>query len=50
MLISKRTAFMEMAEIALRPRIFLDIQSGSDFFGRIVVELFNDKAPRTCEK
>ncbi|KAL9600328.1 MAG: hypothetical protein Q9219_003278 [cf. Caloplaca sp. 3 TL-2023] len=32
-----------------RSKVFLDVQSGLDYFGRIVIELFNDKAPKTCE-
>ncbi|KAL9003126.1 MAG: hypothetical protein Q9188_003990 [Gyalolechia gomerana] len=32
-----------------RRRVFLDVQSGADFYGRIIIELFNDKAPKTCE-
>lgn len=32
-----------------RPRVFLDIQSGADFHGRVIIELFTDKAPKTCE-
>ena len=35
--------------IPTRPRVFLDLQSGPEFFGRIVIELFSDKAPKTCE-
>ena len=37
------------ADLLVRPRVFLDVQSGADFFGRIVIELFIDKAPKTCE-
>ncbi|KAL8719286.1 MAG: hypothetical protein Q9225_003688 [Loekoesia sp. 1 TL-2023] len=33
----------------IRPRVFLDAQSGADFFGRIIIELFSEKTPRTCE-
>lgn len=32
-----------------RRRVFLDVQSGAEFYGRIIIELFNDKAPKTCE-
>ncbi|KAL8900980.1 MAG: hypothetical protein Q9192_000803 [Flavoplaca navasiana] len=32
-----------------RPRVFLDIQSGSDFLGRIIIEVFSDKTPKTAE-
>ncbi|KAL8890779.1 MAG: hypothetical protein Q9205_002460 [Flavoplaca limonia] len=32
-----------------RPRVFLDIQSGSDFLGRIIIEIFSDKTPKTAE-
>ncbi len=39
-----------MAGLTQRPRVFLDVQSGPEHFGRIVVELFADKAPKTCEK
>lgn len=31
-----------------RPRVFLDVQAGADFFARITIELFSDKTPRTC--
>ncbi|KAK6340743.1 hypothetical protein TWF696_009067 [Orbilia brochopaga] len=33
----------------VRPRCFLDIQHGTDPIGRVVVELFTDKTPKTCE-
>ena len=39
-----------MAEPPHRSRVFLDIQSGPEQFGRIIIELFTDKAPKTCEK
>ncbi|KAI4100850.1 MAG: hypothetical protein LQ339_005353 [Xanthoria mediterranea] len=32
-----------------RPRVFIDAQSGSDFLGRITIELFSDKTPKTAE-
>ncbi|KAI9877449.1 MAG: hypothetical protein M1830_003871 [Pleopsidium flavum] len=32
-----------------RPRVFLDIQIGTDPAGRIMIELFVDKTPKTCE-
>lgn len=32
-----------------RPRVFLDVQSGFDFLGRITIELFSDKTPKTAE-
>ncbi|KAL8999902.1 MAG: hypothetical protein Q9169_001308 [Polycauliona sp. 2 TL-2023] len=32
-----------------RSRVFLDVQSGSDFLGRITIELFSDKTPKTVE-
>ena len=31
------------------PLIFFDIDVGSEFFGRLIVELYKDVAPRTCE-
>ncbi|KAL9600593.1 MAG: hypothetical protein Q9179_003166 [Wetmoreana sp. 5 TL-2023] len=37
------------ANIPTRPRVFLDIQSGAEFLGRIIIELFSDKTPKTCE-
>jgi hypothetical protein len=36
--------------MAFRSKLFLDLQQGTDLVGRIGLELFNDKAPRTCEK
>ncbi|KAL9578790.1 MAG: hypothetical protein Q9212_005495 [Teloschistes hypoglaucus] len=36
-------------DIPTRPRVFLDVQSGVEFLGRIVIELFSDKTPKTCE-
>ena len=33
-----------------RPRCFLDVSIGDEPAGRLTVELFNDKAPRTAEK
>ncbi|KAJ6262430.1 Phosphatase [Drechslerella dactyloides] len=33
----------------VRPRCFLDIQHGTDPVGRVVIELFTDKTPKTCE-
>ena len=32
-----------------RPRCFLDIQIGNENIGRIVIELFSDITPKTCE-
>ncbi|KAL8672216.1 MAG: hypothetical protein Q9168_003318 [Polycauliona sp. 1 TL-2023] len=32
-----------------RSRVFVDVQSGSDFLGRITIELFSDKTPKTAE-
>jgi len=32
------------------PRVFLDIQIGTLPAGRITIELFADKTPKTCEK
>ncbi|KAI9824113.1 MAG: hypothetical protein M1832_002183 [Thelocarpon impressellum] len=32
-----------------RPRVYLDINIGNDPAGRLVIELFVDKAPRACE-
>ncbi|KAL8829257.1 MAG: hypothetical protein Q9170_006252 [Blastenia crenularia] len=37
------------AERRTRPRVFFDIQSGADYFGRIVIELFGDKTPKSSE-
>ena len=31
------------------PLIFFDIDVGSEFFGRLIIELYKDVAPRTCE-
>ncbi|KAI5788339.1 cyclophilin-like domain-containing protein [Geopyxis carbonaria] len=33
----------------VRPRVFMDIQIGAAPAGRIVIELFSDKTPQTCE-
>ncbi|KAF3919379.1 Phosphatase [Orbilia brochopaga] len=33
----------------VRPRCFLDLQHGTDPAGRVVIELFTDKTPKTCE-
>lgn len=33
-----------------RPRVFLDIDVDSQPCGRLVIELFADKTPKTCEK
>ena len=33
-----------------KPRVFLDISVGTEPFGRLVIELFTDKTPKTCEK
>lgn len=33
----------------VRPRCFLDLQHGTEPVGRVVIELFTDKTPRTCE-
>jgi len=38
-----------MASIT-RPRVFLDVSVGTEPIGRLVIELFVDKAPKTCEK
>ncbi|KAL8690808.1 MAG: hypothetical protein Q9218_003834 [Villophora microphyllina] len=35
--------------VPTRPRVFLDVQSGAGFLGRMVIELFSDKTPKTCE-
>ncbi|KAF2725900.1 hypothetical protein K431DRAFT_259687 [Polychaeton citri CBS 116435] len=32
-----------------RPRVFLDVSVGEEHAGRLTVELFTDKTPRTCE-
>ncbi|OCL12559.1 hypothetical protein AOQ84DRAFT_284953, partial [Glonium stellatum] len=37
-----------MASIT-RPRVFLDVSVGVEPIGRLVIELFIDKAPKTCE-
>ncbi|KAI9848838.1 MAG: hypothetical protein M1837_006354 [Sclerophora amabilis] len=38
-----------VGEVIFRPRVFLDIHIDTEPIGRIVVELFVDKAPKTCE-
>ncbi|KAL8677742.1 MAG: hypothetical protein Q9186_005852 [Xanthomendoza sp. 1 TL-2023] len=35
--------------IPTRPRVFIDVQSEPDFLGRIIIELFSDKTPKTAE-
>ncbi len=32
-----------------RSRVFLDVQCGPEFLGRIIIELFNEKTPKSCE-
>ncbi|KAI7298830.1 hypothetical protein KC315_g17873, partial [Hortaea werneckii] len=32
-----------------RPRVFLDINIGEEPAGRLTIELFADKTPKTCE-
>jgi hypothetical protein len=32
------------------PRMFLDVNIGTEPVGRIVIELFIEKTPKTCEK
>lgn len=39
-----------MAATTDRPRVFLDVSIGGDPVGRLTIELFVDKTPRTCEK
>ncbi|OMH80590.1 Peptidyl-prolyl cis-trans isomerase D [Zancudomyces culisetae] len=31
------------------PRVFLDITVGGEFVGRILIELYSDKVPKTCD-
>ncbi|QDS69412.1 hypothetical protein FKW77_004980 [Venturia effusa] len=38
-----------MVETASRPRVFLDISIDAEPVGRLVIELFTDKTPKTCE-
>ncbi|KAF2433550.1 hypothetical protein EJ08DRAFT_583736 [Tothia fuscella] len=38
-----------MAATASRPRVFLDVSIDNEPAGRLVIELFQDKAPKTCE-
>ncbi|MCJ1393074.1 hypothetical protein MMC18_005946 [Xylographa bjoerkii] len=38
-----------MSTTLSRPRVFLDVQIGTQPAGRIVIELFTDKTPKTCE-
>lgn len=33
-----------------RPRVFLDVFIADKPAGRLIVELFTDKTPKTCEK
>ena len=39
-----------MSTILSRPRVFLDVHIGNQHAGRIVIELFTDKTPKTCDK
>jgi hypothetical protein len=39
-----------MAKVGSHPRVFLDISIGTTPVGRLVIELFTDKTPKTCEK
>lgn len=36
--------------MASRSRVFLDVSIGEEPAGRLTIELFNDKTPKTCEK
>lgn len=45
----KSSASTMSVAIPTRTRVFLDVQCGPDYFGRIVIELFNDKTPKTAE-
>ena len=38
-----------MTEVKHKPRCFFDVEIGGVSAGRIVMELFNDIAPITCE-
>ncbi|MCJ1364833.1 hypothetical protein MMC16_003950 [Acarospora aff. strigata] len=38
-----------MTTVNYRPRVFLDTQIGTEPAGRITIELFVDKTPKTCE-
>lgn len=38
-----------MTELKHKPRCFFDVEIGGVSAGRIVMELFNDIAPITCE-
>lgn len=38
----------EAAPLA-KPQVFLDINNGDNFFGRLVIELHADSLPKTCE-
>jgi hypothetical protein len=33
-----------------RPRVFLDVSIGEEPAGRLTIELFTDKTPKTAEK
>ncbi|KAK4499333.1 hypothetical protein PRZ48_009846 [Zasmidium cellare] len=35
--------------MATRSRVFLDVSIGEEPAGRLIIELFNDKTPKTCE-
>ncbi|KAF2228768.1 hypothetical protein EV356DRAFT_457091, partial [Viridothelium virens] len=37
------------SQVVHRPRVFLDISHGDELFGRLTIELFTDKTPKTCE-
>jgi hypothetical protein len=39
-----------MSSAASRQRVFLDVSIGTEPAGRLVIELFTDQAPKTCEK
>lgn len=40
---------LDMAAVS-RPRVYLDVNHGTEPLGRLVIELFPDKTPKTCEK
>lgn len=39
-----------VSNMANRSRVFLDVSIGEEPAGRLDIELFNDKTPKTCEK
>ena len=38
-----------MEEIVYRPNTYMDFSIGKDLIGRVVIELYSDIVPKTCQ-